>query len=265
MELPADRRRPEASSGGGSRISFTLSTDVAKKLRDLGRRHNTTLYMTLLAAYQTLLFHYSGQTDIAVGTSIAGRRYAEIEGVIGCFLNMLVLRTDLSGDPTFIELLKRVQDVTLGAYAHQDLPFEKLVETLQPGRDLSRAPLFQVMLVFHNAPQAELQLGNARLQMLDVQSMSAKFDLTLFVSEDASGLKCALDYSTDLFDAESVTRMVKDFETVLNYVTISPEQPIAALSLTSEDEQQQLRAGWNGPEDSEQEEQGLSQAAISRV
>jgi non-ribosomal peptide synthetase component F len=263
LELPTDRVRPAVPSGNAARVSFTLSPELTRQLTDLGRRHNATLYMTLLAAYQTLLFHYSGQTDIAVGTSIAGRRHTEIEGLIGCFINMLVLRTDLSGEPTFTELLKRVKDVTLGAYAHQDVPFEKLVETLQPDRDLSRPPLFQVMLVFHNTPQSDLQLGNASLQILNVESASTKFDLTLFVSEDAGGLKGVLDYSADLFDAESITRLVKDFETILSSVASAPEKSIATLSLTAEDERQQLLAAWNEAEDGWQEENNLSQVASS--
>jgi amino acid adenylation domain-containing protein len=263
LELPTDRVRPAVQSGNGSRMRFTLSPELTRQLTDLGRRHNATLYMTLLAAYQTLLFHYSGQTDIAVGTSIAGRRHAEIEGLIGCFINMLVLRTDLSGEPTFIELLKRVKNVTLGAYAHQDVPFEKLVETLHPDRDLSRTPLFRAMLVLHNTPQSELQLGNARLQILDVESVSTKFDLTLFVSEDAGGLKGVLDYRADLFDAESIARLGKDFETILNCVAFSPETPISTLSLTSDDERQQLLTAWNEAEDSWQEEKSLSHVATT--
>ena len=265
LQLPTDRQRPIVSSGKGSKISFTLSSDLTKKLRDLGRQQNATLYMTLLAAYQTLLFQYSGQTDIAVGTSIAGRRFTEIEGLIGCFLNMLVLRTDLSGAPTFIELLKRVKDVTLGAYAHQDLPFEKLVETLQPDRDLSRTPLFQAMLVFHNTPQAQLELGNAKLQILDVTSESTKFDLTLFASEEAGRLHCVLNYSTDLFDAEGAIRLAKDFQTLLDCLASSPQQSIATFSLTSADEQQQILAAWNDSEENVQEEKHLRAVATTKI
>jgi non-ribosomal peptide synthetase component F len=201
--------------------------------------------MTLLAAFQILLFSYSEQTDIAVGTSIAGRRHTELEGLIGCFLNMLVLRTDLSGEPSFAELLKRVKAVTLEAYAHQDVPFEKLVETLQPERDLRRSPLFQVMLVFHNAPQSELQLGAARLQILDIQNTSAKFDLTLFLADGANGLQGVLHYNSSLFDAEAIARMIEDYQMVLKSAVAAPQQPITALSLTSEDEQQQLLSDWN--------------------
>lgn len=265
LELLTDRRRPDVPSGKGSKITFTLSSDLTRKLKDLGRQHNATLYMTLLTAYQTLLSQYSGQTDIAVGTSIAGRRFTETEGLIGCFLNMLVLRTDLSGEPTFIELLKRVKDVTLGAYAHQDLPFEKLVETLQPDRDLSRTPLFQAMLVFHNTPQAQLQLGDAKLQILDVTSESTKFDLTLFASEAAGGINCVLNYSTDLFDAESATRLAKDFQILLDGVASSPQQSIAAFSLTTEDEQQQLLAAWNDSEENEQEERIVRAVATAKI
>ena len=263
LDLPTDRSRPAVQSGHGARMNFTLSAELTKQLKDIGRQHNATLYMTLLAAYQTLLFQYSGQSDIPVGTSIAGRRYTEIEGLIGCFINMLVLRTDLSGEPTFVELLKRVKDVTLNAYAHQDVPFEKLVETLQPERNLGRAPLFQVMLVFHNTPQSELQLGNAKLQILDIESASTKFDLTLFVSETAGGLECVVYYSTDLFDAGTITRLIRDFETILQAVAASPEQSITALSLTTEDEQQRLLSGWNDVADEWQEQQRPSPLATA--
>jgi amino acid adenylation domain-containing protein len=263
LDLPTDRPRPAVRRGHGSRMNFAVPAELTKALKDLGRRQNATLYMTLLAAYQTLWFHYSGQTDIAVGTSVAGRRHTEIEGLIGCFINMLVLRTDLSEEPAFTDLLNRVKNVALEAYAHQDVPFEKLVETLQPERDLSRPPLFQVMLVFHNTPQSELQLGSARLQMLDIESKSAKFDVTLFAYEDAGGLKCVLYYDTDLFDVETIARLVQDFQIVLKTVARSPEKPITEIALTSADEQQQLLAAWNEPDESWQEEKDLPRVATA--
>jgi amino acid adenylation domain-containing protein len=263
LDLPTDHPRPTVRKGRGGRINFTVSAELAKQLKKIGRSENVTLYMTLLAAYQTTLFHYSGQTDIAVGTSVAGRRQTEVESLIGCFINMLVLRTDLSQEPSFAELLSRVKNVALGAYAHQDVPFEKLVETLQPERDLSRSPLFQVMLVLHNTPQSELQLGDARLRMLDIESRSTKFDLTLFVSEDAGGLKCVLYYDTDLFDVETITRLAQDFQTILNIMASSPEKRITEISLTSEDEQRQLLSAWNEPGDSWQEEKNLPHVATA--
>jgi amino acid adenylation domain-containing protein len=263
LALPTDRLRPPVRRGHGARMNFAVPAELTKKLKDLGRRQNATLYMTLLAAYKTLWFHYSGQTDIAVGTSVAGRRHTEVEGLIGCFINMLVLRTNLAQGPAFTELLGRVKNVALGAYAHQDVPFEKLVEALQPERDLGRSPLFQVMLVFHNTPQSELQLGNARLQMLDIESKSTKFDVTLFILEDAGGLKCVLYYDTDLFDVETISRMVQDFHTILKAVALSPEKPITEIDLTSPDEQQQLLAAWNEPAESWQEEKDLPPVATA--
>jgi acyl carrier protein len=261
LDLPTDRPRPAVRKGRGTRMNFTIPPELAKQLKELGRRQNVTLYMTLLAAYQVLLSHYSGQTDIAVGTSVAGRRQTEIESLIGCFINMLVLRTDLSEGPSFTELLSRVKNVALEAYAHQDVPFEKVVETLQPERDLSRSPLFQVMLVLHNTPQSELQLGSARLQMLEIESRSTKFDLTLFVSENAAGLECVLYYDTDLFDAETIARLVQDFQSILKVAVSSPEKQITEISLTSEDEQQQWLSVWNESADSWQEEKDLPRVA----
>jgi hypothetical protein len=263
LELPTDRVRPAVPSGRGARLAFAVPPSLTLELTELSRRHNATLYMVLLAAYQTLLCRYSGQTDIAVGTSIAGRKHAEIEGLIGCFINMLVLRTDLSGEPTFIELLKRVKDVTLAAYAHQDVPFEQVVEISQSVRDRGRAPLFQVMLVFHNTPKSELQLGDARLEVLEVESVSTKFDLTLFVSESAGGLECVIDYSTDLFDEESIARLARDFTTILNWAAAAPEKSIASFSLTSEDERRQLLAGWHEAEEEWQEEKDASRLAAT--
>src|SRR5439155_25259225 len=173
----------------------------------LSRQAGTTLFMTLLAAFQTLLGRYAGQDDIAVGTPIAGRTQAETEALIGFFVNTLVLRADLSGDPSFEELLRRVRAVTLDAYTHQDWPFEKLVEELQPVRDLSRTPLFQVMFVLQNAPAPALVLPELRLEALAVTSETAKFDLALSITEGGGELVGTWEYNTDLFDAEPIARM----------------------------------------------------------
>ena len=165
--------------------------------------------MTLLAAFQVLLHRYSGQEDIAVGTPIAGRGRTELEGLIGFFVNTLVLRSDLAGNPTFTELLARVRETALGAYTHQDLPFEKLVEELSPSRDISRNPLFQVMFVLQNAPDAELMLRGVQASRLPLAGHSAKFDLTVTMRETAAGLHVRWEYSTDLFDASTVERMAQ--------------------------------------------------------
>ena len=186
LELPTDRPRPPVPSNQGAHFAFDLPAPLTQALKELSRREGATLFMTLLAAFQVLLHRYSGQDDIAVGTPIAGRRRTELEGLIGFFVNTLVLRTDLAGNPTFSELLARVRDSALGAYTHQDLPFEKLVEELSPSRDMSRNPLFQVMFVLQNAPDAAPALQGVQASRLPLAGHSAKFDLTLIAARDGS-------------------------------------------------------------------------------
>ena len=201
--------------------------------------------MTLLAAFQTLLYRYSNQTDILVGTPIANRNHAEIEPLIGFFVNTLVLRTDLSGNPSFGELLKRVREVTLGAYAHQDVPFELLVEALQPERNLSYTPLFQVMFVLQNTPMAARELAGLILTTLPVESQTAKFDLTLSVENTEDGLLGIWEYNTDLFDAATIARMTGHFATLLAGIIENPEQRVCELPLLTAVERQQLLVEWN--------------------
>src|SRR5262249_17450274 len=188
LDLPADRVRPAVPSFRGAVVPFALSAELSCALVDLSRREGATLYMVLLAAFSLLLGRYSGQDDIVVGSPIAGRRRAELEGLIGFFVNTLVMRTDLSGDLSFCELVRRVKEVTLGAYSHQDLPFEKLVEELQPVRDLSRQPLFQVVFALHNVPQERLGLPGLTLSQLNPEQVTAEVDLSMYVTETASGL-----------------------------------------------------------------------------
>ncbi|HIP96962.1 MAG TPA: non-ribosomal peptide synthetase, partial [Anaerolineae bacterium] len=183
LDLPTDRPRPAVQSWRGATERFALPTELSKKLRTLSREEGATLFMTLLAAFQTLLYRYTGQEDVSVGTAIANRNRAEIEGLIGFFVNTLVMRTNLSGEPSFREVLKRVREVALGAYTHQDLPFEMLVEALQPERDLSHAPLFQAAFALQNTPMETLELPGLTLSPLDVDSGTAKFDLTLVMAE----------------------------------------------------------------------------------
>ena len=177
-----------------------MSPEVTAGLKELSRREGVTLFMTLLAAFQTLLHRYSGQEDIVVGSPVAGRNYAETEGLIGFFVNTLPLRAQLRGEPTFVELLQRVKEVCLGAYAHQDVPFEKLVEELQPERELSRSPLFQAMFMLQNTPRQELQLSGLKLSRVGGESTTAKFDLTLVLQENGDELHGSMEYSTDLFE-----------------------------------------------------------------
>src|SRR6201991_4534612 len=188
LELPTDHIRPAVQSYTGRRHSFTIPTAVTQQLKEVSQQEGATLYMVLLAAFQLLLSRYSGQEDIVVGTDIAGRNRAETEHLIGFFINQLVMRPDLSGGPTFTELVKRVREVCLGAYAHQDVPFEKLVEELQPERDLSRSPLFQIMFILQNTPRETLQLSDLTLSSQAQPATIAKLDLLLSVMEGEQGL-----------------------------------------------------------------------------
>src|ERR1051325_10515005 len=201
--------------------------------------------MTLLAAFQSLLFHYSGQDDIVVGTPIAGRNRDETENLIGFFINALALRTDMSGNPTFVELLRRVKEVAFGAYAHQDVPFERLVEELQPERSLNHSPLFQVMLVLQNAPTAELQLAGLSVETMAVDIETAKFDLTLTLTETEQGLEGWLEYNRDLFASATIERMTGHFEVLVESVLSNPEQRLSELELLRPAQREQLLVGMN--------------------
>ncbi|MDQ3252839.1 MAG: amino acid adenylation domain-containing protein, partial [Acidobacteriota bacterium] len=246
LELPTDHPRPMVQSFRGAWQSQVLSPNLLKSLNELSRREGVTLFMTLLAAFQTLLARYSGQEDITVGSPIAGRNRVEIEGIIGAFINMLVLRTDLSGDPTFCELLGRVREVALGAYAHQDLPFEKLVEELQPERTLSRNPLFQVLFIFGNYAMEELKLPGLNLRLVEFDSKTTQFDMVLEIVEKAEGLSCLIAYNTDLFEAATIRRMLKHFHVLLEAVLADPERSLSSLPLLTESERQELLVEWNG-------------------
>src|SRR5262249_10376768 len=224
---------------------FALPAELASGLRELSRREGATLYMVLLAAFSLLLSRYSGQEDIVVGTPIAGRSHRDLEGLIGFFVNTLVLRADLSGDPTFRELVGRVKEVALGAYAHQDLPFEKLVEVLQPPRDLRRQPIFQVMLALQNMPHAAMELPGLTLRQLDSEQATAKFDLSLYLHEADSALNGYFEYATDLFDRATIERLAGHFTTLLEGIVAAPESRISELSLWSETERHRVLVEWN--------------------
>jgi len=247
LELPTDRPHPAVQSFRGAHQSLTVSKTVGEELKALSQHEGATLFMTMLAAFQILLSRYTNQEDIVVGSPIAGRNRAETEGLIGYFINMLALRTDLSGDPTFRKLLGRVREVALGAYAHQDLPFEKLVEELQSERDIGRHPVFQVMFAVQNAPQQAPELSKLALRQLELEGDSgiAKFDLALFVIEAAEGLRAVVEYSTDLFEAETITRMLGHFEQLLTGIVADPDQRLSKLPLMTEAERHQLLVEWN--------------------
>ena len=245
LELPTDRPRPVAQSFRGARASWLLPAPLTEALKVLGRRHRATLFMTLLAAVQTLLHRYTGQSDIVVGSPVAGRTLPETEPLIGFFVNNLVLRGDLSDDPSFGELLRRTRETTIDAYAHQDLPFEKLVEDLKPARNLGRSPLFQVMFALQNVPAASLVFHGLTVEPMAVETGTAKFDLFMSMTETESGLRGRLEYSTDLFDATTITRMQGHLGRLLDGLIAEPEVPISRLSLLTEPERYQLLVAWN--------------------
>jgi amino acid adenylation domain-containing protein len=245
LDLPTDYPRPAIVTYKGATQSFLLSKSLTKALKALSQQEGVTLFMTLLAAFKVLLHRYSQQNDIVVGTPIANRNRAEIEGLIGFFVNTLVLRTNLAGNPSFRQLLRRIREVTLGAYAHQDLPFEQLVEELQPERHLNRNPLFDVMFALQNAPAQELRLPGLTLSSLSEENQAAIFDLTLSMTETEQGLLGEIEYSTDLFDSSTIERMVGHFQVLLAAIVAEPEQCLSDLPLLTPVEEHQLLVEWN--------------------
>src|SRR6185369_6109893 len=205
------------------------------KLRALSNREGVTLFMLLLAAFDVLLWRYSGQHDLVVGTPIAGRNRSELEGIIGLFANTLPLRVDLSGNPSFRELLARVRETALDADAHQDMPFDKLVEELHPQRTLSHTPIFQVIFAFENASMPK---GGLNTTGLEVDRGITHADLSLFITEKADSLSCMWEYSTDLFDKETIERMIRNYQTLLESIIESPDERIAYLQSSSDEELQ---------------------------
>lgn len=245
LELPTDRPRASVQTFAGARQSLMLPTALAGELKALGRNEGATLFMVLLAAFQVLLHRYTGQTDMLIGSPIANRNRREIEGLIGFFVNTLVLRADLAGNPTFRELLRRVAQATLAAYDHQDLPFEKLVEVLQPERDMGHSALFQVLFVLQNAQVAPLELPGLGLTPLDVHSGTSKFDLTLEMIESEQGLSALLEYNTDLFDAATIARLLRQFQTLLEAIVRQPQLKLSELPLLTNEMRQQLLVEFN--------------------
>jgi amino acid adenylation domain-containing protein len=251
LELPTDRARPAEASYRGGLKTMWLGRQLSEELKTLSRREGATLYMTLMAAFKALLMRYSRQEDISVGTAIANRTRKEVEGLIGFFVNTLVMRTDLSGNPGFSELLRREREVALGAYAHQELPFEKLVEELNPERDLSRSPLFQVMMILQNAGQEISKLNVAGLdgvgsgiETMD-EEQAVQFDLTLTITDLGRGLAGGMEYSRDLFEAGTIGRLIEHYTNLLNEIARDSERPISELNLLSDEEREQVVLRWN--------------------
>jgi amino acid adenylation domain-containing protein len=253
LDLLTDRPHPRTQSFNGSAVHFHLSSELSRSMRELGRSEGATLYMVLLATYQLLLSRYSGQRDIVVGSPISGRTSSELEGIVGLFLNTVVMRTDLSGNPTFRELLVRVRDTALEAYAHQDLPFERIVQELRPVREPGRNAIFQFALTLQNQPEETLSLRGLTLTRIFSSAVRAKIDLSLLVREGANGCYCDLEYVADLFDRETIEQLAGHFEILLRAIVEAPDCSILELPLLTELERQILlshkseyRAGSRG-------------------
>ena len=245
LYLPADRPRPARRTQHGAKERFHLPKDKLDSLRELSRTEGATLFMTLLAAFQTLLYRYTGQVDIVVGAPIAGRTLPETEDLIGFFVNTLVLRNRVDSNHSFRQFIKEVRETVLGATTHQDLPFERLVDELQPARDMGRTPLFQVAFLLENTPKQALDMAELTLGGMKVETRTAKFDWSLAMVETENGLSGYLEYSTDLFNAQTIRRVLGHFETLLGVVAADPEKRLADLPLLTELERDQLLVQWN--------------------
>ena len=245
LGLPTDRVRPAIPSYRGASHRFTVPAHCSQRLQELARREGATLFMVLVAGFKIVLSRWSGQKDIVIGTSIAGRTHRQLEQLIGLFANTLVLRTDLSHDPSFIELLRQVKDVALGAYAHQDLPFEKLVQELHPQRTLAQQLVFQVMFALQNAPRNEFDLDSIRISPYRSRSQPARFDMACSMGSSDHGLWGAIEYATDLFDESTIRRFASHLSRVLEHIAERPDERLITIHMLSEDERQQVLYDWN--------------------
>jgi amino acid adenylation domain-containing protein/non-ribosomal peptide synthase protein (TIGR01720 family) len=245
LELPTDRPRPAVRTHTGAALPMVFGDRLQQDLKSFAKREGSTPFILLTAAFKALLHHWTTQEDVSVGTLIANRRRPEIEGLIGFFANSLVLRTDLTGDPTFRELLRREREVSLDAYAHQDVPFEKLVDVLNPPRDLARTPLFQVMLILLNAPGEALDLPGLKLRPVAIDSRTSKMEITFYLTESPAGLDGFVEYNTDLFDRATLARLLDHYQRILATVIADPEVRLSELPLLSDDERRQALVDWN--------------------
>ncbi|HEY0602811.1 MAG TPA: condensation domain-containing protein, partial [Herpetosiphonaceae bacterium] len=246
LELPTDRPRPAEMKHEGALGYHLIPATVAQQLQVLSQTEGSTLFMTLLAAFQILLHRYTGEIDIITGSAIANRDFVDIEPLMGFFLNTLPLRTDLAGDPTVRTLLHQVRETTLEAYAHQNVPFEQLVEELRPPRDTGHTPIFQVMFILQNAPVPAQGQQDLAVEYLRVDNGTSKYDLTLSLTEMPEGLRAVAEYKTDLFDAATIERLLQHYQTLLESIVADPDQPISRLPLLTAAERQQILA-WNEP------------------
>jgi hypothetical protein len=240
FELPTDRPRPAAPSYRGARHSFMLTTSLTAELKELSRARGATLFMTLMAAFKTLLYRQTGQEDLLVGTAIAGRNQSQTEGLIGFFINTLALRTDLAGSPKFTDLLAQVKKVALEAYAYQELPFDKLIEDLQPERSAGRAPIVQVSFGLQNALKSYLELPGLTLSELDFELEAGRYDLTLWMFEVDGQLRGVWTYLTELYDLNTIKRLTGRFVTLIESIVAQPEARLHTLEMLAETEKEKL-------------------------
>ncbi|HKR12151.1 MAG TPA: condensation domain-containing protein, partial [Pyrinomonadaceae bacterium] len=242
LKLPVDRMRGGEKVTASSKQPLALTPELSESLKTLSRQTGSTVFMTLLGAFQILLRHHSGTDDILVGTDVANRNRVEVENLIGFFINQLVLRTDLSGNPSFAELLERVRETTFGAYAHQDTPFDRLVEALKVERSLEYSPLFQVKFVYQNAPMPPLELADLKVEVLGIESGTTKVDLQLTLWEEKDGLKGWLEYNAHLFEATTIARLNSQFVMLLNAILAQPQLQLSDLEQVLKDADRQFES-----------------------
>ena len=240
LDLPTDFPRPAYQTHNGDFLTFELGVTLSNALKQLAEQNDVTLFMALMAAFQILMLHYSLQEDFAVGTPIANRNRAEIEPLIGFFINTLVIRSDTIDNPSVSTLLKRIKETLIGAYAHQDLPFEMLVEKLDPERDMSQSPLFQTMLVFNNAPVDKLELPDVQLELIEFENKTSKFDLIFNFMEDNGGLEGKVEFNTDLFKPETIRAMINHFTRVVEAMSSWPDRAVGDITLLNSAEQEHI-------------------------
>jgi surfactin family lipopeptide synthetase A len=245
LDFPFDHPRPATQTYRGETEFFTLDLGLTRQIKILSQRTGVTLFMSLLTAFAILLSRHSRQLDLVIGTPIANRSRKELESLIGCFINLLALRIDLTGDPTFIELVQRVKQISLGAYAHQELPFGKLVEKLRPSHDFSYSPIFQVMFVLQNAPVEPSDLVDLQLTPLNLETGTSQYDLTLMMEETEVGLSGSFAYNSDLLERATIRRLVSHFQVLLEGIVANPNRLIEQLPMLTEKDRRQLLIEWN--------------------
>jgi amino acid adenylation domain-containing protein len=247
LHLPTDFTRPKDQSIRGGIAGFNLEPDVCSKLKSITQQNECTLFMTFLAAFKVLLYRYSGQSDICVGTTVANRTQKEVENLTGFFVNMLGLRSEVNGNESFIDLLKQVKRTTLNAYEHQDVPFEKVVDAVVKERDMSRSPLFQVLFAFQNTPEAEvLKMRDVEIYRESSVQSTSKFELTFSISETQNGINGSVEYRSDLYERETISRMISHFKNLLKSISDSPEESLDSLSMMDKAEEEQILTEFNG-------------------